>query len=336
MQVHNEILRTIARNCTYFSIREEEVYRHAGISVDSILLPDGMQPWETGIKLWESALALTGYRLISLSFGKNITFSVLGWIAPLTSSSPNLKLAWKSFTEFFPLMGDMFSYAIQENAEGEVSVLYQPAASWVESSPLTAALATEHAMSLTLSLSGYLSGKFIKPMRTTFSHPVENQYQPAYQEFFGAVQFNQPENALIFDKATAQLPLISANPLMYENMLQVCREKLRQLEGKSGYASKVLRILHSKQAYYNPKLEEVAAMLNMSARTLQRKLKDENQTYQQLLEQYQIEMASQLLSRPGMQIQEVAFLLGFTSLQNFSRAFKRKTGISPTKVRQTK
>jgi AraC-like DNA-binding protein len=279
-------------------------------------------------------LLLTGYRLISLSFGKNITFSVLGWIAPLTSSSPNLKLAWKSFTEFFPLMGDMFSYAIEENGEGEVKVLYHPAASWVEASPLTAALAAEHAMSLTISLSGYLSGKYIKPVRTTFSHEVENTYKPEYKELFGHVQFNQPENTLVFDKTTAQLPLISANPLMYENMLQLCTEKLRHLEGEAGYASRVLRILHSKQAYYNPKLEEVAAMLNIGARTLQRKLKDEKQTYQQLLEQYQIEMASQLLSRPGMQIQEVAFLLGFTSLQSFSRAFKRKTGISPTKVRQ--
>jgi AraC-like DNA-binding protein len=336
MQVHNEILRTIARNCAYFGIAEEEVYRHAGISVDAIMLSDGMQPWKTGIKLWESALALTGYRLISLSFGKNITFSVLGWIAPLTSSSPNLKLAWKSFTEFFPLMGDMFSYAIQENAQGEVKVLYHPAASWIESSPLTAALATEHAMSLTLSLSSYLSGKFIKPIRTTFTHEVENIYKPEYRELFGQVQFNQPENALVFDQTTAQLPLISANPLMYQNMLQLCQQKLRQLEGETGYASKVLRILHSKQAYYNPKLEEVAAMLNISARTLQRKLKDENQTYQLLLEHYQIEMASQLLSRPGMQIQEVAFLLGFTSLQSFSRAFKRKAGISPTKVRERK
>jgi AraC-like DNA-binding protein len=120
---------------------------------------------------------------------------------------------------------------------------------------------------------------------------------------------------------------------MYDNMRKICTEKLSQLNKQTGYTSKVGQILSSKQAYYNPKLEEVASMLNISARTLQRKLKEEGQTYHHLLEEHQIEMASQLLSQPHTQVQEVAFMLGFTSLQNFSRAFKRKTGISPTQVK---
>lgn len=334
MQVHNEIIRTIARNCIAFGVQEEEVYRQAGVVPASLHIAHGMQHWKTGIKVWESALKLTGYRLISLSFGKNITFSVLGWIAPLTSSSPSLHAAWNSFTEFFPLMGDMFIYRIHNLPDGQVKVVYQPAPAWVEESPLTAALATEHAMSLTLSLSGYLSSQQIKPVKTTFGYEVENKYKPAFKELFGHVVFNDKENALVFDKLTARRPLISANPLMYENMHKLCQEKLLELEGKIGYASKVLQILHSKQAYYMPKLEEAAAMLNISARTLQRKLKEEGNTYQQLLEDYQVETASRLLSRPGIQVQEVAFMLGFTSLQNFSRAFKRKTGVSPVRMKQ--
>ncbi len=104
MLVHNEILRTIARHCETFGVKEKEVYKLAGIHEASMAVPDGMQDWKVGVKIWESALQLTSYRLISLSFGKIITFSVLGWISPLTSSSPDLTHAWKSFTEFFPLM----------------------------------------------------------------------------------------------------------------------------------------------------------------------------------------------------------------------------------------
>jgi hypothetical protein len=77
MQVHNEIIRAIARNCAAFGIEEATVYRDAGANPDAIAIADGMQDWKVGIRVWESALALTGYRLISLSFGKNITFSGL-------------------------------------------------------------------------------------------------------------------------------------------------------------------------------------------------------------------------------------------------------------------
>jgi AraC-like DNA-binding protein len=194
-------------------------------------------------------------------------------------------------------------------------------------------LAAEHAMSLTVSLSGYLISRMVKPVFTSFCHQIENKHHTLFTDLFGHVLFGQRENALVFDGATAHTPLISANQLMYENMLQLCTQKLTQLEKQTSYASKVLQVLNSKQAYYNPKLEEIAAMLNMSARTLQRKLKEEGQTYQNLLEEHQIEMASQLLNRPQTQVQEVAFILGFTSLQSFSRAFKRKTGISPTQTK---
>jgi AraC-like DNA-binding protein len=333
MQVHNEILRAIARNCAAYGVKEEDVYHMAGVSTASIAIADGMQDWKTGIKLWEAALKLTNYRFISISFGKNITFSVLGWIAPLTSSSPTLKFAWKTFAEFFPLMGNMFEYQVSELSGGRVKIVYKPAQQWVETSPLTAAMATEHAMSLTVSLSGYLIGKMTKPVLTSFCHQVEAKCHRLFTDIFGQVVFGQQENALLFEPATAQAPLISANELMYDNMRKICTEKLSQLNKQTGYASKVGQILTSKQAYYNPKLEEVASMLNISPRTLQRKLKEEGHTYQHLLEEYQIELASQLLSQPHTQVQEVAFMLGFTSLQNFSRAFKRKTGISPTQVK---
>lgn len=101
MNVHNEILRTIARNCSLFGIEEEEVYRTAGINIDSIRVSDGMQDWKVGVNIWNAALKLTSYPYISLSFGKVITFSVLGWIAPLATSSNNLKSSLKSIVDFF-------------------------------------------------------------------------------------------------------------------------------------------------------------------------------------------------------------------------------------------
>lgn len=331
MQAHNEILRTIVGNCASLGITEDLVYRQAGIAKELIAEPDGMQDWKLGVRLWQSVLELSSYRLIGLSFGKNITPSVLGWIGPLTLSSPDLKRVWKSFTEFFPLMGDMFAYYYEDLPDGAVKIIYRPQQTWVESDSLSAMLATEHAMSLTLSLSGYLSGQQVRPSLTTFAYEVDKKHKPVYKEFFGTnVLFAQDENALVFDAAVAKQAIISANPVTYENMLKMCSDKMRELEEQETYEHKVLQALGNKQSYYFPKINEIAGILNVSVRTLQRKLKEENKTYQQLVENYQVELALQLLTRPSIQVKEVAFILGFTSLQSFSRAFKRNTGYNPS------
>lgn len=330
MQVHNEIIRTIARNCNAFGISEEQVYEKAGITKESVSSDEGMQNWRTGIRIWEAAAGLTGYPHLALHFGKKITFSVLGWIAPLTSSSKDLFHAWKTFADFFPLMGDMFRYEVQQLKDDQVKVKYIPGEAWIAASPQTAALAAEHAMALTLSLSGFLACKQVQCVRASFLHQPAANVSAPYTDLFGMVLFGQDEYSLVFDKHTAALPVISANKIMYEHMLKLCSMQLKQLNASATLKEKVWQLLHRKEAYYLIKIEEAAAMLNMSARTLQRKLKEEQTSFHELVEQYQVDMAKQLLEDENHAVQDVAFVLGYQSQQSFSRAFKRKAGHSPT------
>jgi AraC-like DNA-binding protein len=333
MWVHNEIVKNIARSCAAYGIKEQEVYREAGVDEAGLKDENGRQDWKAGVSIWRAALKLTGYRFIGLSFGKNINFGVLGWIAPVTTSSPSLKHAWKSFADFFPLMGDMMAYYVAEQADGAVKVIYEPNPAWVQANPLTAALAVEHAMSLTLSISSYLAGRMIRPVSAGFTCNATASERSIYKETFGTVVFNQPQNSILFDAATANTAVVSFNRMIYEQMQELCTTKLRELQTQETYTARVIKVLNQKQSYYSPKLNEVAAMLNISPRTLQRKLQEENTSYQDILESHQIEIASQLLRQPHTQIKEVAFALGFNNAQSFSRAFKRKLGMSPTEMK---
>jgi AraC-like DNA-binding protein len=334
MWVHNEIIRNIAASCTAYGVQADDVLRMAGIAPDALADKDGKQDWRTGIRIWEAALQLTGYRFISLSFGRNTNFSVLGWIAPLTTSSPVLKLAWRSFADFFPLMGDMMEYWVEELNDGSVRIRYIPATAWLEASPVTAALAAEHAMSLTLSMSAYLCGRQVLPHKAMFMHTIAGKDKAVYKDLFGEIISGQEYYALQFDSTQAALPVISANALMYEQMQQLCAEKLQQLQNTASYTDRVLQALNNMQLYYNPKLDEIAAQLHTSPRTLQRKLKEEGTTYHSILEQHQVALATELLKQPATRVKEVAFALGFSDLAVFSRAYKRKTGYSPLQMQK--
>jgi AraC-like DNA-binding protein len=81
--------------------------------------------------------------------------------------------------------------------------------------------------------------------------------------------------------------------------------------------------------------EKVAAQLNMSVRSLQRRLKEVGTTFRTLLETVRKDLAATYVCDPDIELVEVAFLLGFSDQSAFSRAFKRWTGKSPSEARKS-
>ena len=73
-----------------------------------------------------------------------------------------------------------------------------------------------------------------------------------------------------------------------------------------------------------------AQLMNMTERTLLRRLKEEGATFQQVLDKLREELAYDYMLRPNITIQEVSDLLGFSEPSTFSRAFKRWTGHNPS------
>jgi AraC-like DNA-binding protein len=74
----------------------------------------------------------------------------------------------------------------------------------------------------------------------------------------------------------------------------------------------------------------VAELLNMSARTLQRKLGDCGITYKEILDQTRRVLALAYLSAPRHTVSDITYLLGFSAGSSFTRAFRRWTGQSPS------
>lgn len=78
-----------------------------------------------------------------------------------------------------------------------------------------------------------------------------------------------------------------------------------------------------------PTLDAVAANLNVSSRSLQRKLQEEGVTYQQLLDSTCKSLALHYLQSGQYPVKEVSYMLGYNELSAFNRAFRRWTGSTP-------
>jgi AraC-like DNA-binding protein len=75
--------------------------------------------------------------------------------------------------------------------------------------------------------------------------------------------------------------------------------------------------------------EVIAHSLHMSLRTLQRTLKEDGLTFKGLVDDLRHELAIQYIRDSRLAIGESAYLLGFSGPSNFTRAFRRWTGMSP-------
>jgi AraC-like DNA-binding protein len=78
-----------------------------------------------------------------------------------------------------------------------------------------------------------------------------------------------------------------------------------------------------------------AEIAELSPRTLQRRLADEGLTYRRLLDRIRFETARELLEDPTVTSNEIASFLDYSGVNNFLRAFRRFTGMTPSAYRQT-
>jgi AraC-like DNA-binding protein len=96
---------------------------------------------------------------------------------------------------------------------------------------------------------------------------------------------------------------------------------------------RVRTVLTQRLHHSEPTQEEVAEILNVSARTLQRKLGDSGTTFRKILDETRHAQALAHFSMPQMSVNEVTHLLGFSCSSSFTRAFRRWTGVSPSQWR---
>ena len=87
--------------------------------------------------------------------------------------------------------------------------------------------------------------------------------------------------------------------------------------------------------YGYPDLPAVADLAGVSRRTMQRMLKESNVSYSQLVERHRMDIACALLEDTDNPVNEIAIGLAYEEPANFTRAFKRKSGVSPTEYRMS-
>ncbi|MBX3182605.1 MAG: AraC family transcriptional regulator [Polyangiaceae bacterium] len=152
----------------------------------------------------------------------------------------------------------------------------------------------------------------------------------------GVARFGRRRSRLVFPAEVLALPLVTSDAsAMRLAVLQCERELQRLAAGESALAARVRAAIRAPESGF-AKLPEVARVLGLAPRTLKRRLAEQGLSYSALLEELASARAELLLADPALSIAEVAARVGYTDVTNFSRAFKRWSGVSPAAYRKAK
>jgi AraC-like DNA-binding protein len=170
-------------------------------------------------------------------------------------------------------------------------------------------------------------------LRMEFPYP-EPDHSALYHEVFGGdVHFDCVRARIIFHRDLLDAPLPSSNPILRNLYEAECARLLADLEGEDSVAEQTLRLLRKLEGQY-PQMPRIATMLNLSPRTYRRRLDEEQQTFQKLLDQVRAEHATRYLQNTRLPLSNIAYLMGFNDGSNFRRAYRKWTGKSPKEVRR--
>ncbi len=162
---------------------------------------------------------------------------------------------------------------------------------------------------------------------------VAHELSEAFREFASAPIITSGITAITFNKADLELPFISYNEGMWSFFEPELQRRLSQLAVDDSWAARVRAALVELLPAGETTIEDVARKLRTSSRTLQRQLSAEKTTFRKQLNHVRLLLAKQYLASTDMDMDSIAFMLGYLEANSFIRAFTLWTGTSPNQYR---
>lgn len=171
----------------------------------------------------------------------------------------------------------------------------------------------------------------VKTVSVTMRHRCEDR---ALLEFLGCEVAEGERVLLTMREEDMLLPFVSRNDSMWQYIEPELRRRLSEMEVDDSTAARVRSALVELLPAGKTTVDDVASKLCMSRRTLQRKLTDEQTTFQQQLNATRLLLAKNYLKNSERTSDDIAFLLGYEDTTSFLRAFNMWTGMSITEYKK--
>ncbi|MBT9610378.1 MAG: AraC family transcriptional regulator [Aquabacterium sp.] len=168
--------------------------------------------------------------------------------------------------------------------------------------------------------------------RVCFALPEPDYIDLARDLFRTEVHYGANWTGLTIPVSALDQPLKMADPAAFADAMSICQRELDKITRPQSLAARVRRLLLEKQGSF-PSLNVAARLFHMTPRTLHRRLTEEGTSYRGIVEGVRHMLAVEHLKSGHLSIQQITYMLDYTDISNFRRAFKRWEGVAPSEYR---
>ena len=255
--------------------------------------------------------------------------SNLGAFGHAWLASSTLRTGLQRLVRYGRILGEKAKYRLEDTGKG-LRIVFDHG----RKNLVLGALGTDYALSILMDMCRMNFGAALRPLEVTLRRAKPADPLP-WEHFYGSrVHFGAARDSFLLSRRDVDEVLPISNRQIAVTLDAILAKQLAELD-RSNVAARCKAVLLERMASGESPEGDIAKVLHMSRRTLQRKLADADLTYQQLVDDTRHDLALRYLEDPGKSITEITFLLGFSGQSAFTRAFRRWTGKSPSDYRAT-
>ncbi len=312
-----------------YHLNSEAIFLEAGIKKKDLTNVHKRISYDTLHDLWEQATNLIddpcfGLKGIEVWHPSDLSALGYAWLSSIT-----LRRALSRLQRYIKIVTEFYELELNET-----DISYELIFDFRDKDTLNMAHA-DASMAIVMEMCRIDLENKASPLSVSLVHP-EPECKNAYFSYYGCpVQFSQPVNKIILPIDIIDTPLFNGDPNLAMIHDQVIVQYLQQL-GDSDIVHQVKKIITEHLSFGGVSNEKIAKALNMSERTMNRHLKEQNTSFKTILKDIRTELSKLYIKNGQFNITEIAFQLGFSNSSSFSRAFKNWTGASPVEYKKIK
>ncbi len=276
----------------------------------------------------EAAARATGDPFLGLTMAAQVVRGSYGLTEFIVRSADTFRSAFQALERFGMLVNDGARFAFTEkNGEGVFD-------HWVAGEPeAEGRVANEFTLAHLVRVADQMLPSPIRLSRVWFAHGAVSDVGRLTEVFQAPISFGAGSNGFAFSAALLDLPLKGSDSALNAFLDGQAKEALERKGDKADPVAPVRAAIERALRSDEPTVESIASGLRMSSRTLQRRLGVAGTSFQGVLDELRRNLARSYLENPRLSVGEVAYLLGYSDLRAFDRAFRKWTGQSPREWR---
>jgi AraC-like DNA-binding protein len=306
----------------------DHVLRPLGLTRSMFADPHGFIASSDFAQVLEEAARATGDECFGLHFGERYHPKNIGPLLYVTVNSPTMAVGFENVERYLRVHNEVAKFSLV--IEGR----------WVSArfgfSGLAVAIPRQQndfSMAVLISTVRLMAGSDWAPIEVQLAYPAPRMVSEHTRIFSAPVSFGHPTNALVMEREFLERQVPAADERLYPILRRYLDGVLKEMPAEDLLLASVRRAIAESMRDGSPKLALVARKIAMGPRSLQRRLKEYGMEFNMLVDDTRRRFSVHYLRDRKHTLTEIAYLVGYSEVSAFNRAFKRWTGSTPADYR---